>query len=359
MQDYMTQRLEKLRELLSTEGLEAVIISGRENTRYLSGFSGSTSLCLITLSDMSLFVDSRYNTQAKAQCSGTVVLEEQGSLSAALCKKIEALQLKDIGIEDEALSLAEYNGLKAALSWQHLHGLSKALAKLRWVKDEVELAAIRKAVQIADEAFALTLPKMKLGMKEQEVAAILEYNMKVLGAAGPSFDTIIASGLRSALPHGIASEKVLEKGDAVVMDFGAVYQGYCSDMTRTVFMGEPQVQMREIYGVVLEAQRVAEELLRSDLLGKEVHQAAAQVIADAGYGAYFGHGLGHSLGLEIHEEPRLNSVSETLMPAGVLMTIEPGIYMPELGGVRIEDTVIIKEEGIEILTQSPKDLLIL
>ncbi len=354
MKEILENRLSRLRDSLREEDLQAVIIYGRENTRYLTGFSGSTSLALITLDQSLIFVDSRYTTQASQECVSSVVIQEQGSLNNAVCNRIEDLEIKDIGLEDETISLAMFNEIKAKLSWQHLHGLSKSLAQLRWVKDASELGKIREAVRIADAAFAEVKMLIKAGMRETEVAALLEYKMKLLGADKPSFDTIVASGLRSALPHGIASEKVIEDGDIIVIDFGAMYQGYCSDMTRTVFVGTPNPKLVEIYNIVLEAQEKAETALKAGVLGKTIHKIAADTIADAGYGAYFGHGLGHSLGLEIHEEPRLNALSETIMPAGVLMTAEPGIYLPELGGVRIEDTVLITEQGIEILTQTPK-----
>lgn len=359
MKEILDARLQKLRRLMQEENLDALVLYGRQNTRFLSGFTGSTSFALITREQSFLFVDSRYTTQATAQCLSSQVIQEQGSLCLALCKKIEDLQLQNIGLEDEAITLALFNEIKAALPWQNLSAVSKSLGKLRWVKDESELSKIRMAVRIADEAFAKTLPMIKAGLRETEVAALLEYNMKQLGADNPSFESIVASGRRSALPHGIASDKVIAEGDVVLMDFGAIYHGYCSDITRTFFVGHADPKLVEIYNVVLEAQLKAEQMLRAGVVGKEAHQVALDVITNAGYGEYFGHGLGHSLGVEIHEEPRLNSVSETVMPAGVLMTVEPGIYVPGLGGVRIEDTVIIKEDGIEILTQSPKELIIL
>ncbi len=359
MKTMLETRLNILRRLLREENLEALLIYGRENTHYLTGFTGSTSFALITLDQSILFVDSRYTTQASSQCPGSLVVQEQSSLCLAVCKKIEQLQLQNIGLEDETITLALYHEIKAALPWQNLSAVSKRLSKLRWIKDESELSKIRKAVRIADEALAKTLPSIKAGMRETEVAALLEYQMKLLGADNPSFASIVASGERSALPHGIASEKIIADGDVLLMDFGAIYQGYCSDITRTFFIGRANPKLLEIYGIVLEAQQQAEQMLKAGILGKAAHQVAADVISKAGYGDYFGHGLGHSLGLEIHEEPRLNSVSETIIPAGVMMTVEPGIYIPGLGGVRIEDTVIVKDGGIEILTQSPKDLSIL
>lgn len=359
MKKRLENRLEKLRKQMSAASLDAVVLFGRENTRYLTGFSGSTSMVLITMTRSMVFIDSRYVTQAGQECLTSEILLESGKLAEALADRAFEIGVKSIGLEEDVLPFSYYSELRAVYPSDALHCFAANLAELRWVKDEQELAVVREAVRIADQAFAMTIPEIKVGKRESEIAALLEYNMKRLGAEKASFDTVVASGYRSAMPHGVASDKVIEFGDMVVMDFGAVYQGYCSDMTRSFFVGAASDELTKIYNVVLEAQLQCEAELKAGVKGKEIHQISVDIISSAGYGAYYGHGLGHSLGLKIHEEPRLNAVSETVMQAGVLMTVEPGIYVPDLGGVRIEDTVLIKEGGIEILTASPKNLMVL
>lgn len=228
------------------------------------------------------------------------------------------------------------------------------------IKDETELGLMRRAAEIADQAFAEVLPLVKPGVAERDLAAELEYRMKRLGAEGPAFETIVASGFRSSLPHGRASEKRIEHGDFVTFDFGAIYRGYCSDMTRTVVVGEPTEKQREIYGIVLEAQRRGVAACRAGITGKELDAVCRSYIAEKGYGEAFGHGTGHGVGRFIHEGPKVSLRGENdRLEAGMVVTIEPGIYLPGWGGVRIEDMVLVTETGCEPFTKTPKDLLIL
>ena len=233
---------------------------------------------------------------------------------------------------------------------------SRVVESLRAVKDEGERDAIRKAAAIADRAFERILEELRPGRTEREIALRLEFMMREMGADGASFDIIVASGPRSALPHGVASDRVLEKGDLVTLDFGASYRGYCSDITRTVVLGEPNDAQRRIYETVREAQQAAVDAIRPGMTGKEADRVARDRIKASGYEKYFGHGTGHGLGMEVHEAPRLSPRGEEILEPGMVVTVEPGIYLPEFGGVRIEDDVIVTEDGREVLTQSPKHL---
>jgi len=232
--------------------------------------------------------------------------------------------------------------------------------KIRMIKDEAEIDKIREAVRITDVAFNHIRDYIKVGSIERDIALELEFFMKKEGASKNAFDFIVASGKRSALPHGVASTKQLEEGDFLTMDFGTVYQGYHSDMTRTVVVGkQPDKKQEEIYQTVLKAQQKATEVVKAGVKGSEVDKVARDIITKAGYGDYFGHGLGHSLGLEIHENPRLSPRDDTKLESGMVVTVEPGIYLPDWSGVRIEDTVVVREDGCEVLTSSPKELLVI
>ena len=235
--------------------------------------------------------------------------------------------------------------------------LGSALDGLRVIKNEEELAWMERAEQIGDEAFSYILGELRPGISELEVAAKLEYFMRSNGAEKVSFDAIVASGLNSAMPHAVPTGKLLEKGDFVTLDFGCKYQGYCSDMTRTVVIGKADSRQKEIYQIVLDAQLAALEGLRPGMTGAEGDRLAREAIEKAGYGEYFGHGLGHSVGLEIHEKPALSMKDQTVLCPGMIETVEPGIYIPGFGGVRIEDMVVLTETGIRNLTSSPKELI--
>lgn len=352
-------RLTALRQLMRQEEVEAVYLHGRYNTRYFSGFSGTTSEVLVTANEAIIYVDGRYTQQAKTQCLGYEVIEpEKGGLLQNLLGHCETLGLQTLAIEDEVLPVNLYHYIQKTLSQVTVKRLSSQIDRLRWVKDEEELGYIREAVRIADEAYEWLLPQIKAGMTEMEVVALLEYRMKCLGAEGPSFDIICASGKRSAMPHGVASRKVIESGDFVTLDFGCLYNGYCSDVTRNFFVGRRNEKMQEIYETVLDSHLTAERGTKAGMTGAQSDQLARAVIEKAGYGAYFTHSLGHSLGLEIHESPRLSKASDDVLLAGSLVTIEPGIYIPDLGGCRIEDTCIVREDGLEVLTQCVKEAVL-
>lgn len=360
MKGALDQRISNLRTGLRAEKVDAVFISSRQNSRYAAGFTGSTSAILISLDKQEVFVDSRYTEQAKEQCLGFDVHEVAG-LFAHVVESAKAQGISRLGLEERDLTWAQLQSLeKLFLDYDiDLVPVSDVFASLRTSKDEVELAYIREAVRIADEAWEMTLAEIKPGVAESYVAAMLEHNMRLLGAEGPSFETIIASGYRSAMPHGVASDKLIEEGDAIVMDFGAMYKGYCSDITRTVFVGHAPEDMERIWHIVNEANLACEAGLKAGMTGAEGDALARDPIAEAGFADKFTHSTGHSLGLDIHETPGLAKSYTEPLPLNCLMTIEPGIYLAGVGGVRIEDTVILKEDGIEILTQADRSLRIL
>lgn len=348
----------EVKGLLEKAEVEAVLVTDPYNMRYLSGFSGGEGALLLTDRKKVLITDSRY-TEAAGRETDFLVLEESRSnpRGKLLAQLAEEYRVSRMGFEDASVTYQEYEKLRKTLPEQELIPLGGLLDSLRAVKTEEELKLIRRAESIGDLAFAKILEVLKSGISELEVAAELEYQMKRAGAEGLSFDTIVASGLHSSMPHAVPTEKKLEPGDFVTMDFGCRYQGYCSDMTRTVVIGKASQEQKKIYQTVLEAQRLALDQLSAGKTGRQVDAVARGHIAEAGYGKYFGHGLGHSLGLFIHEEPRLSPGDDTLLLPGMVETVEPGIYVPGFGGVRIEDLALVKEGGCENYTGSPKELI--
>ena len=351
-------RLKKLRSFLSKEKLNAVVISKYVNLHYFSGFRGDDTVLVITPKEAYLLTDSRYTEQAAQQAPAFTVLEQKNGLWKKTKKLLERLKVKSAGFEGNDLVYEHYAWLKEHLPQVKLKSVD--LDPLRQIKESEEIEKIRKACLIADKAYEDILSYIHAGMTELQVAAYMENYMRELGSEGPSFTTIVASGMRSILPHGVATSKVIERGDFVTMDYGAVYEGYHSDITRTVIVGKATKKQQEIYHHVLEAQELALTMIQPGASGKEVDAAVRAYFDKHGLAKYFGHGLGHSLGLEIHEEPRLSpsSTCEALQP-GMLITDEPGVYLPDFGGVRIEDTVLVTEHGCERLTISDKALHVL
>lgn len=350
---------EEIRQLLSEKELDAILLSDGYNMRYVSGFCGGEGYVYLTARRQILLTDSRYTTQAAEEAADFQVEEISGSTgySARIAALMREDGVKRIGFEDRQMVCAAFENLKAggyAAAWIPL---GESVNALRCIKAQWELVRIAKAEEIGDRAFAKILNDIKPGVTELSIAAKLDYYMRELGAEGNSFDTIAASGVHSAMPHAIPTEKKLEKGDLLTLDFGCRYKGYCSDMTRTVSVGKTGVRQKEIYQIVLTAQEAALGELCAKKTGAEVDRAARSVIEKAGYGAYFGHGLGHSVGLFIHEEPRLSPKCHTVLRANTAMTVEPGIYLPGEFGVRIEDLAVIGESGCQNLTHSPKELI--
>lgn len=351
---------EELDAIFKEKMIEAVLVSDGYNMRYLSGFRGATGYLYITSKRRVLITDARYTTQAKEEAPDFEVVEisNQKGYSAFIGEMTREDKINVIGFENYHMIYADVMGLKDACSEElHWEGIRDSLNRLRIVKNEQELSYMEKAQSIADGAFSHIIEILKPGMTELQVAAELEFYMKSHGASGTSFDTIAASGIHSAMPHAMPSSKAIESGDFLTMDFGCIYEGYCSDMTRTVVIGKASGKQKEIYQIVLEAQLAALDVIKAGMKGSEVDKVARDVIEKAGYGEYFGHGLGHSVGLYIHEEPRLSPKCGEVLKENVIQTVEPGIYIPEFGGVRIEDIVIVKENGCQNMTHSTKELL--
>lgn len=351
------ERLRHLRCFLKKNNADAVIINKEVNLHYFSGFRGDDTLLLISAEKAILVTDFRYTEQATAQAASYEITEQKHGLWKAAADRINKEGWTNIAFEGNALLFDDYARMQKLLEKAKL---SKPLSldALREIKEEEEIYCIRKAVSISDAAFKDILTFLRPGISEIEVAARMEQTMRELGSERPAFTTIVASGQRGSLPHGIATEKLLVSGEFVTMDFGAVYKGYHSDITRTVCIGQADEKQKEIYSLVLSGQLLGVSLVKPGASGKVVDAAVRDLFSQKGFGKYFGHGLGHSLGLEIHESPRLSpSASDAHLVLGNLITVEPGIYIAGWGGIRIEDTVLVTAEGNEILTQSDKKLI--
>lgn len=353
---------EKIKTWMNEKMLDAILVSDGYNMRYISGFTGATGYLYLSGKRQVVLTDSRYTLQAQEESErmGFTVLEvnrANGGYPKVLAQLVVEDKIANLGFEDEAMYYSQVEELKAEMDACQWIPLGAGLSSFRQVKTLDEIACIAKAESIGDAAFSYILGELKPGVTELEIAAKLEYFVKTHEGEGMSFETIVASGLHSAMPHARPTGKPLEKGDFVTLDFGCIYKGYCSDMTRTVVIGKANEKQREIYNIVLEAQRAGLDAVRAGLPCNQVDQAARSVIEKAGYGQYFGHGLGHNVGLEIHESPALSPKDSTILRAGMLESVEPGIYVPGFGGVRIEDLVVITEEGHRNLTKSPKELI--
>jgi Xaa-Pro aminopeptidase len=352
------QKLQSIRSRMQGE-LDAFVITNGYNRRYVSGFTGSSGCCLLTAQAAELITDFRYIEQATKQAQGFEIVRHEGDMLKTAVERARQHGSKRLGFEKNHLTYALFQRLQELAQEIELVPVAGIVEDARLVKTPEEVQIIKEAAEIADKAFAHILTYIKPGMTELQVANELEFYMRSLGAASSSFDIIVASGARSALPHGVASDKVIEAGDMVTLDFGAYYKGYCSDITRTIAVGEPGEKMREIYDIVLRAQLNGVTKLKSGMTGKEADALTRDIITDAGYGPYFGHSTGHGIGLEVHEGPGLSIRGEQVLVPGMVVTVEPGIYLEGVGGVRIEDDVLITENGCEILTKSPKELLVI
>lgn len=350
----MKQRIDKLRNTLHDN--ESALISSYPNIFYYSGFTSGDAYLLISHDRQLLITDSRYTIQAHEQAPDFEVVD----ITTGFDEIFKMIHTSYIGYEENVMSVKQYRSLRNKTGdRQELVEMSKQINWLRRIKDEDEIKTIAAAEEIGDMAFSYILDELHVGMSERKAALMLESFMKEQGASALSFDTIAASGKRSAMPHGMASEKFIEKGDFLTLDFGCIYKGYCSDMTRTVVFGNPDEKQKEIYDTVLNAQKAALDIIRPGIKCSEVDAAARKVIYDAGYGRNFGHGLGHSVGIEIHEMPSFSPKCEDIVEKGHVITVEPGIYVEDFGGVRIEDLVAVTDDGINDLTHSPKELIII
>lgn len=354
----MKHRIEALQEVLKGRDLPGLLITKQENVRYISGFTGSSGACLITGEHAYFVTDFRYTEQAADQIKGMEIVQIDRSIPDTIGELIAGARVRAVGVEKDSLTLALFELYDQATAIE-LVPTSGIVENLRLIKDSSEIKMVKEAVEIADAAFHHILTYIRPGVTELDVSNELEFFMRKQGAASSSFDIIVASGHRSALPHGVASEKVIESGELVTLDFGALLNGYVSDITRTVAVGEISDELRKIYDTVLRAQLAGVEGLRPGMTGIEADALTRDIIKDAGYGEYFGHSTGHGIGLEVHEGPGLSFRSETKLEPGMIVTVEPGIYVPKVGGCRIEDDVLITENGREILSQSSKELITL
>ncbi|WP_037289388.1 M24 family metallopeptidase [Saccharibacillus sacchari] len=353
----MQQRVSKLREAMALQGVSAMFVASDINRRYLTGFTGSAGYVLITENESYLLTDFRYMTQAPEQAKDFKVVEHAPKVMETV-KELLGSSAK-LGFEQEHVTFATYQSYKEALAGVELVPVSGLVEGLRIFKDEGELAIMREAAVLADRTFSHILTKIRPGVTERELDLQMEMFMRENGATSSSFDTIVASGERSALPHGVASSRVLQGNEFITFDFGALLNGYCSDVTRTVVLGEASDRHREVYGIVLEAQLNALDKIRPGMTGREADALTRDIISSYGYGDNYGHSTGHGLGMEVHESPRLSKLSDDILKPGMVVTVEPGIYIPGFGGVRIEDDIVITETGIEIITSSTKELTLL
>ena len=351
------QRIKQAIAVIKKNNLDCMIVSEINHVRYLSGFTGSNGLVVVTPSKAYFLTDFRYASQAPKEVKNCQVIIVSRQLITELPKLPVFKKGARVGIEAEFVSLKLMNSFKELLPAVVFKPTEQLIESLSIIKDQDEISRIKKAVRIADKAFSEILAILKPGMRENEVALALEYKMRSFGADNISFDTIIASGLRSSMPHGRASDKKLRKGDFVTLDFGALYRGYASDITRTVVLGKATEKQKKIYQVVLNAQKSACKAVKPGLACNRLDGLARDFIMKAGYGDYFGHGLGHGLGMLVHDRPTVSPQSNDVLEPGMVITIEPGIYIPNWGGVRIEDDVLVTATGGQILTKSPKDLL--
>lgn len=340
--------------------LDAILLTGEANCYYAAGFMGE-GIALVTRRGSWYFTDSRYTEAAGMAIGDAAVIREvsrERPFSALINEALAASGAEKVGFEDQRMTVAEH-----AVYSEKLHctltPASALMTELRGSKDEEELSCMTAAQRIAEGALEKILKEIRPGMTEKEIAARLNYLMVVAGAEKTSFDTIVASGPNGSMPHAVPGMRKVREGDFITMDFGCVYKGYCSDMTRTVALGRPSDEMRNVYDIVLQAQLAGIAAAKAGVTGAVIDGAARKVIQDAGYGVYFGHSFGHSLGIDIHEAPNAAPGNDKPMPDGAVVSAEPGIYLPGKFGVRIEDVMILRPDGAQVITKAPKALLVL
>ncbi|WP_225047844.1 M24 family metallopeptidase [Lacticaseibacillus kribbianus] len=350
-------RLKRLQAKLAEANLDGFLVTDATNVTYLTGFTGDESALLVSATQSFLITDSRFTTQVQAEVTNSELVLHTAGLFAKAGELAVAHGLARVGFEAEVLVYADFKRLPAPTEWQPTQNF---VATLREVKDDAELALIQKAIEIAEAGYEHVLATIQPGMTEAEVALDLDFYMRKLGASGTSFETIVASGARSAMPHGAATAKVIEEGDVVTLDWGCIYQGYVSDITRTFAVGEPDARIKAIYRVVYACNQGVAELMAPGVTGRQINDFAHGFIDDAGFGQYFGHGTGHGIGLSIHEGPGAWGVYNAVPQVpGNVETDEPGIYLPNVGGVRIEDDLLITETGAKVLTtKAPAEILV-
>ena len=354
----MTLKLANLRKQLEKEKIDALLITNPYNRSYMTKFTGTAGVAIVSADDAVFITDFRYTEQAEKEIEGYRIVQHTTTMIEEVAHQVKNMNVQTVGFEKDDMSFGLYELYNKQIKAE-LKPVSGLVEKLRMVKTDDELAILQAAAKIADDAFTHIITYIQPGITELEVSNELEFFMRKQGATSSSFSIIVASGLRSALPHGVATNKVIQSGDFVTLDYGALYKGYISDITRTVAVGEPTDKLKEIYAVTLEAQELALKAIKPGMTGIEADAIARDYITSKGYGEAFGHSTGHGIGLEVHESPGLSSKSETVLEPNMVVTVEPGIYLPEIGGVRIEDDIVITEDGNKRLTLATKELLIL
>lgn len=357
--DIFRDRITALRSSLSEKKLDAFVTSHSASLRYLCGYTGSNGALIVTAQAATFLTDFRYKEMMQTAVTADKKMIGKGSLLQHAADRNVFSGLRRIAVEKEHLSVAAFDIVRNCLGDKRLVASSGIVESLRAVKDPAELQLLKQAFAISDTVFRTILGSIAPGMTELELSAEISYLHKMLGAENDSFDVIVASGERGSLPHGTATDRPFRKGEFITLDFGCLYQGYHSDMTRTVCLGTPTQEMRKVYAVVLDAQQRGCDAVKAGVPAQRIDGIARRSIAAKGYGRYFGHSLGHGVGLDIHELPRVAPKSRDMLVNGNVITIEPGIYLPGRFGIRIEDTVIVRDNGCEVLTGSPKELIIL
>lgn len=354
-------RLRRLRVETARRKLGGFLVTDISNVFYLTGFTGSTAAAVVTDDQCHILVDPRYTIQAQRECTSSQVTEYTGkSTIAAAGELINDLQLGRVGYEADQITLSAYRSLRSTIDRKTtMHGTKGIVEMLRRIKDAGEVELIQEAARIVDSAFDSVVGAIRLGMSEKDVALLIDSTMRRLGADKEAFDTIAAFGPNAACPHASPTDDLIQTGGLLKMDFGARYHHYNSDITRTVCIGKPADRHKEVYNVVLDAQLKAIDAIAPGKPGKEIDSVARDYIASMGYGSNFGHGLGHALGILVHDGPALSQTSDVVLEAGMIVTVEPGIYIEGWGGVRIEDDVLVTESGCELLTHATKEMLVI
>ena len=354
----MTSRIKKIQEQLDQYGIDGLLITKKENRQYGTGFTGSAGVVLLSATEAVFITDFRYVDQAKTQVQEAEIIMHKGNMEQEIANQTTRLNIQKLGIEENNMTLKQYSSLKKYTNIE-LVQVSELIETIRAIKEESEIETIKVAARIADEAFQHITGFLKPGVSEFDVRDELEFFMRKQGASSSSFNIIVASGVRSSLPHGVATNKIIENGDMVTLDFGALYNGYCSDLTRTISIGSYSKEFEKIYGIVLEALKRGTEAIRPGESAKTIDDVTRNYITDHGYGEYFGHSTGHGVGLELHEPLRLSQESKTILQEGMVVTVEPGIYIPNWGGCRIEDDIVITKDGYEVITKADRDLIVI
>ena len=350
-------QIELVRNLLDTYRLDALIISRVTHIRYLTNFTGSSALLLISPRKLHFITDSRYAVQAAEEVDGWKITIARKGLMEEVKQKGLLRSARRVGFESNYIFHTQYRNYRKLVPGKRWIPLAETIEPYMKVKNDIEIEMIEQSISIAEKAFNEVLPLIRPGISERDVAAELLYRMQLNGAEKNAFDIIVASGARTALPHGVASDKKINNNELLLIDFGCIVNGYHSDITRTVSVGRAGGEEKKVFGIVRQALENAVDSATSGLTCNQVDAAARTYIDESGYGGFFGHSLGHGIGLEIHELPRISPFSTEVLEIGNVVTIEPGIYIPGSFGIRIEDDVLIRSDGCRVLTQLPKELI--